>query len=220
MVERTAGQQLVAHALHIEALELIPEGRKLKNGRLSPYFFNSGLFKSGEDLSILANAYAAALNRSDIPFDVIFGPAYKGITLAAITAMKYAERYHADVTYCFNRKEVKDHGEGGLLVGDAKLAGRQIALVDDVITDGATKVEAMNIIRSAGGNINQIVLAFDRKERVTGSLSAADEFTKAHQIPVFAAADLDDLLVVLKSQPNTSSIVAQIENYRDEYGAL
>ncbi|MBY0538260.1 orotate phosphoribosyltransferase [Patescibacteria group bacterium] len=208
------------HALHIGALELLPEGRTLKSGRVSPYFFNSGLFKTGEDLSILAKAYASALNQGTIPFDVIFGPAYKGIPLAATVAMKYAESYQAHVGYCFNRKEAKNHGEGGLLVGDTMLRGRHIALIDDVITDGATKEEAVQIVRGEGGVVNQLVLAFDRMERAQGKLSAAAEFEAKFFIPVSAAANLDDLLTVLKQQDAMHSMVQKIEDYRDQYGAL
>lgn len=218
LIELTASQQLIHHALFIGALELIPEGRLLKNGRRAPHFFNSGLFTTGKDLNILANAYAAAFHSSGIPFDVIFGPAYKGITLAAITAMKYAERYQADVKYCFNRKEIKDHGEGGLLVGETNLHNKQVGVIDDVITDGATKKEAVGIIRTAGGIVCQMVLAFDRMERASSSLSAAQEFSATFNIPVLAAANLDDLLIVLRSKVGNNAIIQQIEDYRSQYG--
>lgn len=217
-MQLTAGQQLVYHALQIGALELLPEGRKLKSGRLSPHFFNSGLFTKGSDLAILGNAYAFALHESNIPFNVIFGPAYKGITLSAISAMKMAELYDRDVFYCFNRKEVKTHGEGGQLVGVPHLTDNRIALVDDVITDGATKKEAVEIVRTAGGTVVILVLAFDRMERATGKLSAAQEFSAEYDIPVSAAANLDDLLVVLKLQTGHPSMIQKIEDYRAQYG--
>src|SRR6185312_11022121 len=159
-------------------------------GRRTPYFFNAGLFNDGASLATLGRFYAEALMAAGVPFDMLFGPAYKGITLAASTAIALAQNGH-NVPFSFNRKEAKDHGEGGDIVG-APLAGR-VVIVDDVITDGGAKREAIERVRAAGATPVAIMIAFDRKERGRGALSAVQEITRDFGVPVVAIATLDDL---------------------------
>ncbi len=187
-------EQFVAYALRIGAIEFIPEGRKLKSGRISPYFFNSGLFNTGESISQLAAAYFHAT--LDLEFDVVYGPAYKGIPLATAISIAYAAT-GIKVGYAFNRKEEKDHGEGGLIVG-ADLSGKRVLIVDDVMTKGTSMDEAHNLVLTHGGIVSGAAIAFDRKERgVDTSLSAAMEFEERTGVPVFSASTIDDLLSVL-----------------------
>lgn len=218
--------KFIAHAIEIGALELLPEGRVLKSGRLSPYFFNSGLFRTGNALKRLARAYAAAIFNSKMltEAEVIFGPAYKGIPLACATAMELIT-YGIEVEYSFNRKEAKDHGEGGLLVG-AELTNKRILIIDDVITDGATKSEALDIVRSEGGIPVGLVIAFDRHERATdSSLSAAQRFSEKHRLPVVAIASVVDVAHYLNSvdavlPPGIDRITMAelVHTYSHEYG--
>jgi len=193
-----------------------------KAGRLSPYFFNSALFDDGAKLMRLAEFYARRLLASRIGFDMLFGPAYKGITLAAATAVELA-RLGRNVPYAYNRKEAKEHGEGGVLVG-APLAGR-VVIVDDVITDGASKRESVDLIRGAGAEPVAVLIALDRMERVgeEGKLSinsAVDEFTRSHGLPVHAIATLSDLLQYLDSgaDPALSLHRPAVVAYRQRYG--
>jgi len=188
---------------------------KTKAGRLSPYFFNAGLFCDGARLGELAGFYARAALASGIAFDVIFGPAYKGITLAAATAVALAGLGH-NVPFCFNRKEAKDHGEGGNIVG-APLQGRAL-IIDDVITDGASKREAIEIIRSAGASPAGVLIALDRQERGQGELSATQEVSREFGLPVTAIATLADILATLRGRPGESGNVERIEDYRRRYG--
>ena len=188
---------------------------RTKAGRLSPYFFNAGLFCDGERLGELARFYARAALASGIAFDVLFGPAYKGITLAAATAVALAELGH-NVPFCFNRKEAKDHGEGGNVVG-APLKGR-VLIVDDVITDGASKREAIEIIRAAGATPAGVLIALDRQERGQGELSATQEVSRDYAIPVSAIATLADILATLRGRADQRDHVARIEDYRTRYG--
>ena len=188
---------------------------KTKAGRLSPYFFNAGLFSDGAKLGELARYYAKAALASGIAFDVIFGPAYKGITLAAATAMALAEHGH-NVPFCFNRKEAKDHGEGGNIVG-APLAGRAL-IIDDVITDGASKREAIEIIRAAGATPAGVLIALDRQERGQGELSATQEVSREFGLPVTAIATLSDILATLEARPDQRDNVQRIREYRRTYG--
>lgn len=188
---------------------------KTKAGRLSPYFFNAGLFSDGERLGELGSFYARAALASGIAFDVLFGPAYKGITLAAATAIAMAGLGH-NVPFCFNRKESKDHGEGGNIVG-APLAGRAL-IIDDVITDGASKREAVEIIRAAGATPAGVLIALDRQERGTGELSATQEVSRSYGMPVTAIATLADILATLRGMPERGGDVERIEQYRDRYG--
>jgi orotate phosphoribosyltransferase len=189
---------------------------KTKAGRLSPYFFNAGLFSDGARLGELAGYFARAALASGISFDIIFGPAYKGITLAAATAVALAGLGH-NVPFCFNRKEAKDHGEGGNIVG-APLAGRAL-IIDDVITDGASKREAIEIIRGAGASPAGVLIALDRQERGAGQLSATQEVGRDHGIPVAAIATLADILATLRGMAQHAADVERIEKYRQQYGA-
>ena len=189
---------------------------KTKAGRLSPYFFNAGLFSDGEKLGELGRYYARAALASGIAFDVIFGPAYKGITLAAAAAVALAGLGH-NVPFCFNRKEAKDHGEGGNIVG-APLQGR-VLIIDDVITEGAAKREAIELIRAAGATPVGILIALDRQERGQGSLSATQEVIRDHALPVTAIATLADILATLEGRPDERAHVERIEDYRRRYGA-
>ncbi|HEX3061085.1 MAG TPA: orotate phosphoribosyltransferase [Usitatibacter sp.] len=186
-----------------------------KAGRQSPYFFNAGLFSDGARLGELAGFFARAALASGIRFDVLFGPAYKGITLASATAVALAGLGH-NVPFCFNRKEAKDHGEGGSIVG-APLAGRAL-IVDDVITDGASKREAIEIIRAAGAVPAGVLIALDRQERGQGPLSATQEVSRDFGVPVAAIATLEDILATLRGRPEEQANVERIEAYRRRYG--
>jgi orotate phosphoribosyltransferase len=188
---------------------------KTKAGRLSPYFFNAGLFDDGAKVGALGRFYARAALASGIRFDVIFGPAYKGITLAAATAIALAAEGH-NVPFCFNRKEAKDHGEGGNVVG-APLKGRAL-IVDDVITDGGAKREAIEFIRAAGATPSGVLIALDRQEKGQGELSATQELTRAYELPVTAIATLDDILATLRETGEAREYIGRIEDYRRRYG--
>src|SRR4051812_894424 len=188
---------------------------KTKAGRLSPYFFNAGLCDDGAKLAALGRFYAQAALASGIAFDVLFGPAYKGITLAAATAIGLAGLGH-NVPFCYNRKEAKDHGEGGTLVG-APLRGRAL-IVDDVITEGAAKREAIEIIRAAGATPAGVLIALDRQERGQGELSAAQEVSRAFGVPVAAIATLGDIITTLESRQNDRAVLDRIGQYRKQYG--
>jgi orotate phosphoribosyltransferase len=188
---------------------------KTKAGRLSPYFFNAGLFSDGERLGELARYYARAALASGIGFDVLFGPAYKGITLASATAVALAGLGH-NVPFCFNRKEAKDHGEGGSIVG-GPLQGRAL-IIDDVITDGASKREAIEMIRAAGATPAGVLIALDRQERGAGELSATQEVSRDYGLPVTAIATLTDILATLRGNPERRADVDRIERYREQYG--
>jgi orotate phosphoribosyltransferase len=188
---------------------------RTKAGRLSPYFFNAGLFSDGERLGELGRYYAKAALASGIAFDVLFGPAYKGITLASATAVALAGLGH-NVPFCFNRKEAKDHGEGGNIVG-APLAGRA-QNVDDVITAGGATREAIEIIRAAGAIPAGVLIALDRQERGQGTLSASQELSRDFGVPVTAIATLDDILATLRARPGERANVERIEEYRRRHG--
>jgi orotate phosphoribosyltransferase len=188
---------------------------RTKAGRESPYFFNAGLFSDGARLGELAGFFARAALASGIRFDILFGPAYKGITLASATAVALASLGH-NVPFCFNRKEAKDHGEGGSIVG-APLAGRAL-IVDDVITDGASKREAIEVIRAAGAIPAGVLIALDRQERGQGPLSATQEVSRDFGVPVTAIATLEDILATLRTRPEERANVERIEEYRGRYG--
>lgn len=187
-----------------------------KAGRASPYFFNAGLFQDGESLREIGRHYAATLDAADAHFDVLFGPAYKGIPLAASTAIAFAERGR-NVPYAYNRKEAKDHGEGGTVVG-AKLAGR-VLIVDDVISAGTSVRESVEIIRAAGAEPCGVVIALDRQERGTGALSAAQEVAQTWGIPVHAICNLDTLLATLDGHATLGAHRDRIVDYRARWGA-
>ncbi|MGB2131152.1 MAG: orotate phosphoribosyltransferase [Marinobacterium sp.] len=188
----------------------------LKSGRKSPYFFNAGLFNSGQALAKLGRFYAAALNNAGIEFDVMLGPAYKGIPLAAATSVALANDYNQDVPYVFNRKEAKDHGEGGNLVG-APLEGR-VLIIDDVITAGTAIREVMSIIEQAGAKPAATLIALDRQEKGKGELSAIQEVERDYQMPVISIVTLSDLAEYLEEQGNMSAELDAIRAYRAEYG--
>ena len=188
----------------------------LKSGRTSPYFFNAGLFNTGEHLARLGRFYAQAITESGIGFDVLFGPAYKGIPLAAAASIALADHHGCNVPWCFNRKEAKDHGEGGNLVG-AGLDGR-ILVIDDVITAGTAIRESVDIIRAAGATLSGVVIALDRQERGTGQQSAIQEVELAYGITVASIITLSDLLDYLRGQPDQDAAVTSIKAYREAYG--
>lgn len=189
----------------------------LKSGRQSPYFFNAGLFNRGASLARLGRFYAQAIVASGIEFDMLFGPAYKGIPLATVTAVALAEQHGRDLPYAFNRKEAKDHGEGGTIVG-APLAGR-VLIVDDVITAGTAIREALQIIRAAGAQPAGVAIALDRQERGTGSRSAIQEVEQELGLAVAPIIRLDDLINFLGDTPERAGQLAEIRAYRARYGA-
>ncbi|MBT6105915.1 orotate phosphoribosyltransferase [SAR92 clade bacterium H231] len=189
---------------------------RLKSGRLSPHFFNAGEFYQGKALAALGQCYAAAIVESGIEFDVLFGPAYKGITLAAATSIALAEQHGLDVPYCFNRKEAKSHGEGGTIVG-APLEGR-VLIIDDVITAGTAIREVMAMVEQAGAKAAGVVIGVDRKERGNGQSSAIQEVEQQFEIPVVSIIDIDDILTYLEAKADMQELVEQIKEYRKEYG--
>lgn len=187
----------------------------LKSGRTSPYFFNAGLFHHGDDLVQLSRAYATALQHSGLDYDIIFGPAYKGIPLAATTAMALAQAGD-NRPYAFNRKEKKDHGEGGSLVG-APLKGR-VLIIDDVITAGTAIREAIAIIRDAGAEPAGVLIALDRQERGNSDRSAIQEVEADYGIPVISIIRLDQILAYLESRPDFASHAREVAAYRSAFG--
>ncbi len=187
----------------------------LKSGRTSPYFFNAGLFNTGEDLLELSKAYAAALQRSGLNYDIIFGPAYKGIPLATVTAMALAAE-GTNKPFAFNRKEKKDHGEGGNIVG-APLQGK-VLIVDDVITAGTAIRESMELIRDAGAEPAGVLIALDRQEKGAGELSAIQEVKQEFGIPVVSIIRLDQVLDYLQNRPDFAGHAQKVAAYRDKYG--
>ncbi len=188
----------------------------LKSGRTSPYFFNAGLFDTGRALAELGRFYARAVVDSGIGFDMLFGPAYKGIPLAATTAVALADHHQRDVPYAFNRKEAKDHGEGGNIVG-APLSGR-VLIVDDVITAGTAIREAVEIIRAAGAEPVGVVVCMDRQERGRGELSAIQEVERDLGLSVASIAALDDLIEFLGTREGREADLERMRGYRAEYG--
>ena len=186
-----------------------------KAGRLSPYFFNAGLFNDGVSLRTLSQFYAQAILTAEVPFDMLFGPAYKGIPLAAGTAIALAEQGR-NVPYCYNRKETKDHGEGGATVG-ATLQGK-VLIIDDVISAGTSVRESVELIRAAGAEPCGVVIALDRMERGQGELSAAQEVRRNYGIPVVSIATLDDLLGYLQGKGEMMQPLTAVQSYRDRYG--
>jgi orotate phosphoribosyltransferase len=193
----------------------------LKSGRESPYFFNAGLFSDGEAASILGRCYAAALLQSGIAFDMLFGPAYKGIPLVTATAIALVERHERNAPYAFNRKEAKEHGEGGNIVG-AALTGR-VVIVDDVIAAGTAKREAIDLIRDAGANPIAILLALDRQERGLGAQSAAQELEAEHGIRCVSILTLSTLVEALARRKSEDFVVSEeqltaLRAYQKRYG--
>jgi len=188
----------------------------LKSGRISPYFFNAGLFNTGEHLARLGRCYAQAIVDSALQFDVLFGPAYKGIPLATATSIALADHHRRNVPWCFNRKESKDHGEGGNLVG-AGLNGR-VLVIDDVITAGTAIRESVDIIQAAGSELAGVVIALDRQERGRDERSAIQEVEESYGITVTSIVRLEHLLEYLQAQPGREQEVEKILSYRRQYG--
>jgi orotate phosphoribosyltransferase len=188
----------------------------LKSGRKSPYFFNAGLFNTGADLARLGEFYAAAIQASAVDFNVVFGPAYKGIPIGSSCSVALFNRYGIDKPVCFNRKEVKDHGEGGNLIG-SPLQGK-ILLVDDVITAGTAIRESMELISANKAELAAVLIALNRKERGKGELSAIQEVERDYQCQVLSIIDLDDLMQFIEQDPRYSSHLPEMRAYRAEFG--
>jgi orotate phosphoribosyltransferase len=188
----------------------------LKSGRISPYFFNSGLFNTGRQLARLGRFYAQAIMDSDIRFEVLFGPAYKGIPLAAAAGIALADHHDRDVSWCFNRKEAKDHGEGGSLVG-AGLRG-EVLIIDDVITAGTAIRESVNIIQAAGARPAGVVIALDRQERGRDARSAIQEAEDTLGIRVVSIVKLEHLIQYLQEATDRAGEVEKVLAYRARYG--
>ena len=189
---------------------------RLKSGRVSPYFFNAGGFDDGRSLEILSACYAQAILDSGIEFDMLFGPAYKGIPLAAGIAIMLNAGHQKNIPFAYNRKEAKDHGEGGTLVG-AELKGN-VLITDDVISAGTSVRESIHWIGQAGAKVCGVAIALDREERGQGEKSAAQEVTDEFGVPVIAIAGLDDLIDFLESQSVESIDIEAIRRYRNDYG--
>ena len=206
-------QEFIEFALNCKVLRF---GEfKTKAGRLSPYFFNAGLFNDGASVGRLAEFYAKAVSADGMAFDMLFGPAYKGIPLVATIAVALANQGR-NYPFAYNRKEAKDHGEGGTIVG-APLAGR-VLIVDDVISAGTSVRESVEMIRSAGATPAGVLIALDRMERGTGDLSAVQEVQRDYGIPVIAVANLNDLLAYLQHRPDFAAHQEAVAAYRAQYG--
>jgi len=188
----------------------------LKSGRLSPYFFNMGRIDSGAALARLGRAYASAIVNSGVQIDMLFGPAYKGIPLAAATAIALADQHDRDIPWAYNRKEAKDHGEGGVLVG-APLQGR-VLIVDDVMTAGTAVRESLALIRAQGATPAGVLIALDRQERGQGTRSAAQELTAEFGIPVIAITSLADVMAYAGERPDLADEYQRLQAYRERYG--
>lgn len=188
----------------------------LKSGRQSPYFFNSGLFNSGASLARLGRYYAQAIESSGIAYDMLFGPAYKGIPLVSATCVALAEHHQRDVPYAFNRKEAKDHGEGGVIVG-APLQGK-VLVIDDVISAGTSVRESVAIIDAAGASLAGVAISLDRQERGQGDTSAIQEVEQQYGVGVISIATLTDLVNYLAQQPDKTAELEAIQAYRGQYG--
>lgn len=188
----------------------------LKSGRVSPYFFNAGLFNSGLAISRLGQFYATAIVESGLEFDVLFGPAYKGVPLAIATAISLAEDYEQDYPWCFNRKEAKDHGEGGILVG-APLKG-DVLIIDDVMTAGTAIREVMQIVQAEKAITAGVIIALDRQEKGKGELSAIQEIENDFRMPVLSIVSLDMILEYLSEDKTLKQYLPAVQDYRNQYG--
>ncbi len=205
--------EFINYALHCGVLKF---GEfQLKSGRNSPYFFNTGLFNSGEKLGRLGQFYAKTLVASDLEIDTLYGPAYKGIPLVSATSIAYA-RLKQDIPYVFNRKEAKDHGEGGVLVG-AELTGKTLIL-DDVITAGTSVRESFEIIQRAGAQVAGVLISLDRQEKGQNERSAIQEIQEMYGIPVLSIITFNDIIEFLEEQHSNAEQLTIIKNYRDEFG--
>ncbi|MDF7667836.1 orotate phosphoribosyltransferase [Orbaceae bacterium ESL0727] len=189
----------------------------LKSGRKSPYFFNAGLFNTGKDLALLGRFYAAALMDANLDYDVIFGPAYKGIPIVSSTVVALSEHHNVDIPYCFNRKEAKDHGEGGNLVGTS-IYKQRVMLVDDVITAGTAIRESMKILEANQSKLAGVLICLDRQEKGHGELSAIQEIKQTYHCDVISIITLDDLIQYLYQDPARQDQMKQVEAYRQQYG--
>ena len=188
----------------------------LKSGRQSPYFFNTGLFNTGAKLARLGGYYAQAIINSGIEFDMIYGPAYKGIPLAAATSIALAVNHDRDVPFCSNRKEVKDHGEGGMILG-APLAGK-VLIIDDVISAGTSVNESIEVFNTMGADLAGVIISLNRQERGKGELSAIQEIEQQHKVPVESIVSLVDLIEHLSVQEEMTDHLQQVLAYREQYG--
>lgn len=191
----------------------------LKSGRKSPYFFNAGLFNTGKDLALLGRFYAEALMDANIGYEVIFGPAYKGIPIVSATVIALSEHHNKEVPYCFNRKEAKDHGEGGNLVGSA-IAHHRVMLVDDVITAGTAVHESMTILKANQASLAGVLISLDRQEKGRGELSAIQEIKLHYQCEIISIITLDDLIFYLQENEGQSAKLANVQWYRKQYGII
>ncbi|QEH44682.1 orotate phosphoribosyltransferase [Aggregatibacter actinomycetemcomitans] len=207
-------QQFIEFAL---ARQVLKFGEfTLKSGRVSPYFFNAGLFNQGADLARLGECYAAALQAGGLQYDVIFGPAYKGIPIATTVSIALFNRFNLNKPVCFNRKEAKDHGEGGNLIG-SPLQGK-VLLVDDVITAGTAIRESMQIIQANGAQLSAVLIALNRQERGNSELSAIQEVERDYQCNVLSIVDFADLMAFIKTQPEYQQYLPAMLAYRAQYG--
>ena len=193
-------------------------GYTLKSGRQSPYFFNSGLFNDGHSLSRLGRFYASAIQSANIEYDMLFGPAYKGIPLASAVAMSLADAHDINIPYCFNRKETKDHGEGGTTFG-APLKGN-IMIIDDVISAGTSVNLSVEIIKQADATAAGVAIALDRQEKGKANLSAVQEVEQRHQIKVISIVTLENMIEYLEKTPSMAENLDRIRQYRESYGAI
>jgi len=207
-------REFIALALKYQALSF---GEfTLKSGRVSPYFFNAGLFHSGAALARLGQLYAEAIVAVGVEFDMVFGPAYKGIPLAASTVVALAEHHHMDCPYAYNRKEAKDHGEGGIVVG-APLQGK-VLIIDDVISAGTATRETMSLVQASGAVAAGVVVGLNRQERGKGQLSAIQEIEREFAIPVISIAAVDHIIAYLEEDKADSSLGERVRAYRAQYG--
>ena len=214
-VHANLSQQFIAFAIQKQVLKF---GEfKTKAGRLSPYFFNAGLFNDGISLLKLGEFYAESIKKSGIEFDMLYGPAYKGITLVAAIAIAFAKNGH-NIAYAYNRKEAKDHGEGGLIVG-SPLQGR-VLIIDDVISAGTSVRESIDLITQHSANACGVAIALDRQEQGLTALSAVQEVIQANKIPVCSIANLADLLEYVSNQKDMAQHLLSIQKYRQQYGAI
>lgn len=188
----------------------------LKSGRKSPYFFNAGLFNTGKDLALLGRFYAEALIDANLEYDVIFGPAYKGIPIVSATVVALSEHHNLEIPYCFNRKEAKDHGEGGNLVGSS-IKDKRVMLVDDVITAGTAIRESMQILEDNHSKLSGVLISLDRQEKGRGELSAIQEIKQAYHCDVISIITLTDLIHYLEQDGKVDEL-SQVKAYRDQYG--
>lgn len=191
---------------------------ELKSGRISPYFFNAGLLFSGKALAVLAKSYAAAIVESKIEFDVVFGPAYKGISLAALTCAALSEHHGVECDFAYNRKEKKDHGEGGVLVG-ASLQGKRVLVVDDVITAGTAIREVASLLEQEQASLAAVLIGLNRQERGKYDVSAIQEIERDYATTVASIISLDDIISYLQQSDN-NDILQRVEQYRQHYGVV